>query len=172
MLSQTASRSLGRQVQAHLAVDCRKCALNTTLQIEGCLVAGNFVEVWCNLKRWYQFAEDRAPKACSETLASQMVKRVELYTAVRPPGWSMPINVDPIPVPGAPPMDHEIREVVAKLWNGPMAGATGMKAEHLKEWLCGVRREEAEDGVEGAGDCWRLFVSLIQATWESGTMPT
>jgi hypothetical protein len=44
--------------------------------------------------------------------------------------------------------------------------------EHLKEWLCGVRREEAEDGVEGAGERWRLFVSLMQATWESGTVPT
>ncbi len=48
-------------------------------------------------------------------LASQTAERVELYTAVRPPGWSMPINVDPIPVPEGPPMDHEIREVVAKL---------------------------------------------------------
>ncbi len=46
----------------------------------------------------------------------------------------------------------QIWEVVAKLWNGRAVGATGMKVEHLKEWLCSVRREEAEDGVEGAGD--------------------
>ncbi len=26
--------------------------------------------------------------------------------------------------------------------------------------------------MEGAGDRWRRFVSLIQATWESGTVPT
>ncbi len=117
-------------------------------------------------------AEDRAPKACPETLASQTAERVQLYTAVHPLGWLMPINVDPIPVPDGPPMDHEIRAVVAKLQNGWAAGATGMKAEHLKEWLCGIRCEEAEDGVEEAGDCWRLFVSLIQATWESGTVPT
>jgi hypothetical protein len=84
----------------------------------------------------------------------------------------MPINVDHIPVPDGPPMDHEIQKVVAKLQNGRAGGATGMKVEHLKEWLCGVICEEAEDGVEGAGDRWRLFVSLIQATWESGTVPT
>jgi hypothetical protein len=46
-----------------------------------------------------------------------------------------------------------------------------MKAEHLKEWLRNIRCEETGDGVEGAGDCWRLFVSLIQATWESSTVP-
>ncbi len=117
-------------------------------------------------------AEDQAPKACPEMLASQTAERVELYKVVRPPGWSMPINVDPIPVPDGPLTDHEIREVVAKLRNGHAAGVTGMKVEHLKEWLRGVRHEEAEDGVAGAGDCWRLFVSLIQATRESSTVPT
>jgi hypothetical protein len=105
-------------------------------------------------------------------LASQTAERVELYTAVCPPGWSLPINVTPIPVPDDTPTDHEIRKVVAKLRNGRAAGVTGMRAEHLKEWLRGIQREEAEDGEEDAGDLWRLFVSLIQATWDSGTVPT
>jgi hypothetical protein len=116
--------------------------------------------------------EDQALKACSEILASQTAERVELYAAVYPPGWSMPINVNPIPVPDGPPVDHEIREIVAKLWNGCAGGTMGMKAEHLTKWLHGIRREEADDSVEGAGDCWRLFISLVQATWESGTVPT
>ncbi len=84
----------------------------------------------------------------------------------------MPINVTPIPVPDSTPTDHEIPEVVGKLRNGRAAGATGMQAEHLKEWLRGIKHEEAADGVEGAGDRYRLFVALMQATWESGTMPT
>ncbi len=37
------------------------------------------------------------------------------------------------------------------LRNGRAAGVTGMKAEHLKEWLLGIRCEKAEDGVEGVG---------------------
>ncbi len=78
----------------------------------------------------------------------------------------------PIPVPDVTPTDHEIREVVGKLRNGRAAGAMGMQAELLKEWLRGIKREEAAHGVEGAGDHWRLFVALMQATWESGTVPT
>ncbi len=35
-----------------------------------------------------------------------------------------------------------------------------------------MKHEEAEDGVEGIGDRWRLFVTLLQAVWESGTVPT
>ncbi len=69
-------------------------------------------------------------------------------------------------------LQQEIQEVVGKLQNGHAAGATGMQAEHLKEWLRGIKREEAVDGVEGAGDRWRLFIALMQAIWESGAMPT
>jgi hypothetical protein len=152
MLSQTAAHGLGRQVKAQLAADRIKRAKNAASTIEGCLAVGDFVEAWGNLKGWYCSVEDRAPKACPETLALQTAERVELYTTVPPPGWLTPINVTPIPVPDGTPTDHEIREVVGKLRNGCAAGATGMQVEHLKEWLRGIKREEAADGVEGAGD--------------------
>jgi hypothetical protein len=49
----------------------------------------------------------------------------------------------------------------------------GMKAEHLKEWLADVKHKEREDGrVEGLGDCWQLYVALLQAIWTMGSIPT
>ncbi len=129
----------------------------TVSRIKGCFAAGDFVEEWHNLKWWYHIADSRKGRVVHSS---------------PPLGWSMPINVTPIPVSDGTPTDPEIREVVAKLWNGCTVGMMGMQAEHLKEWLHSIRHEEAEDGVEGAGDCWRLFVSLIQAIWENGTMPT
>ncbi len=72
-------------------------------------------------------------------------------------------NVDPSAVPDAAPTDSELRAVVGQLQNGRAAGATGMKAKHLKEWLADMRHKEAEDGVEGIGDPWRSFVALLQA---------
>ncbi len=116
-------------------------------------------------------AEDQAP-TCPEILSRQTAERVEFYTAVPPPGWLLPINTTPTPIPDGPLKDLEIREVVVKLWNGRSAGATGMKAERLKGWLRNVKREEAVDGQEGTGDHWRLFVSLIQTVWGCNTVPT
>jgi hypothetical protein len=75
-----------------------------------------------------------------------------IHSGPPPPGWLLPINVTSIPVPDNPPMDQEIWQVVAKLPNGCAAGATWMKAEHLKDWLCGIKREEVEASVERAGD--------------------
>ena len=109
-------------------------------------------------------AEDRAPKPCLETLAKQTKKRIQLYTTVTPPGWVMHINVDPSDVPDTAPTDCQLQ-------NGHTAGTTGMKAEHLKEWLRDMKHEEAEDRVEGIGDRWQLFVALLQAVWERGTIP-
>ena len=83
----------------------------------------------------------------------------------------MRLNVDPTAVPDAAPMDSELRVVVGKLQNGRVAGAMGMKAKHLKEWLRDMKHEEAEDGVKGIGyRCW-TFVTLSQAVWESGKIP-
>ena len=84
----------------------------------------------------------------------------------------MRLNVAPAAVPDAVPTDSELRAVVGQLRNGRAAGATGMKAEHLKEWLQDMKREEAEDKVEGIGDRWQTFVTLLQAVWERGDIPT
>ncbi len=84
----------------------------------------------------------------------------------------MRFNVDPAPVRDAAPTDSELRAVVGQLRNGRAAGATGIKAEHLKEWLRDMKRKETEDGVEGIGDRWRMFVTLLQAVWDWGDIPT
>ncbi len=102
MLSQTAAPGLCQQAKAHLVADRRLRASNTTLEIKGSLATGEFMEAWQQLKGWYHSAEDQAPKACPETLALQTAERVEFYTAVPPMGWSLPINVTPIPVPDNP----------------------------------------------------------------------
>ena len=79
-----------------------------------------------------------------------------------PPGWAMRFNVDPSEVPDAAPTDSELRAVMGKLRNCCAAGATGMKAEHLKERLADMKRKEADDGVERIGDRWRAFVTLCK----------
>ncbi len=152
MLSQAAARNLGRKIKACLKADCLMRAATTASNVKGCLAAGEYIEAWCYLKGRYRSAEDQAPKPCPETLAKQTEERIQLYTAAPPPGWAMRFIVDPSDVPDAAPMDSELRAVVGNLRNGRAAGVTGMKAEHLKEWLADMKHKEAEDGVEGIGD--------------------
>jgi hypothetical protein len=172
MLSQAAARNLGQKIKECLKADRLQCAATTASNVEGCLAAGEYIEAWCYLKGWCCSAEDQAPKPCPEVLAKQTEERIQLYTALPPPGWAMQFNVDPFNVPDAAPTDSELRAVVGSLRKGRAAGAMGMRAEHLKEWLGDMNREETEDGVEGIGDRWWSFVALLQAVWERGSIPT
>jgi hypothetical protein len=52
----------------------------------------------------------------------------------------MGLNIDPSNVPDGAPTDSKLRVVVGQLSNGLAAGATGMKAKHLKEWLADVKK--------------------------------
>ena len=90
-----------------------------------------------------------------------------MYAAVDPPGLPIPCNTERVDIEDEALSDALLREVVAGLKNDRAKGAAGMRAEDLKSWLAGVEAEE-EDGREGAGDKWRVFVSLVQSVWETG----
>jgi Flp pilus assembly protein TadB len=68
----------------------------------------------------------------------QTSERVDLYTRRLSPGDPLPINVDRIEINDDAPLDEEIRIVVSELSDGRAAGASGMRAEHVKEWLRGI----------------------------------
>ena len=62
------------------------------------------------------------------------------------------------------------------LQNGRAGGASGIRAEHMKEWLRDAVLEEAKEvegiaGVAGKGDRWRIFVKLMQTIWEKSEIP-
>ncbi len=72
------------------------------------------------------------------------------------------------------PANREIQAAVAKLTNGRRGGASCMQAEHLKEWLRGMKLEEDQEtgpSNVGVGKQWRALAWLIQAIWEEGKVP-
>ena len=51
-----------------------------------------------------------------------------------------------------------------------------MRTKDLKAWLKGTEQEEksveeSEEGHEGAGNIWHLFVWLLQHAWDTGEIP-
>ncbi len=119
---------------------------------------------------------DRPPPACHDTMVKQKAKRVDLYARAPPLGPPLPHNFPSFAIPDDLPTDSEVRKVVRGLKNGQAAGATGMKAEHLKGWLDAIQRKEkaAEEdpGRESTlGDKWCVFIELIQTIWDPREIP-
>ncbi len=81
-------------------------------------------------------------------------------------------------VPDGLPTYNKVRKVVRGLQNRQAAGATGMKAKHLKGWLNAIQHKEkvARDNPGGVGSSelrtkWRIFLGLIQTIWDRGEIP-
>jgi hypothetical protein len=137
------------------------------------LMGGNVQEAFCHLKGWYWATSEMQVKPCYQTMERQTLVQVDLYTRRESPGKPLPINVTPVKIDDYAPSDGKLRQVVGKLTNGQAAGASGMRAKHVKEWLHDMQWEEDPEGhgAECAGDSWCLFVQLVQTAWTHGVIP-
>ncbi len=69
--------------------------------------------------------------------------------------------------------------MVSGLKNRQAAGATGMRAEHVKTWLSNFWHKEKVAGenpgrIADTGDLgkkWQIFVKMIQVIWDQGEIP-
>ncbi len=80
----------------------------------------------------------------------------------------------PVDVQDDAPTNRKIRVAVSELTNGRSTGASHMQAEHLKEWLQGMKLEnnpEIGPNNVGAGDRWRALAQLVQAVWDESRIP-
>jgi hypothetical protein len=164
---------LYRQIGALLCKDPAEHMKGVGTQIEPKLAGGNVQETFCH-KGWYRAASEMQAKLCFHTMEHQTSERVDLYARRSSPGYPFPINVERIKINDNVPLDGEIWLAAGKLSNGRVAGASRMRAKHVKEWLRGIKREEdpaGQGGIPGNGDNWCLFLCLIQASWTNDIVP-
>jgi hypothetical protein len=151
---------MDRQIGVSLQKDWTDRTAKVGAAVEAELARGNVQEAFCHLKGWYRAATEMQAKPCYHTMECQTLKQVDLHARRESPGDPLPINATPVEISDDPPTDGKLRQVAGELTNGQAAGASGMRAKHVKEWLNGVQREVDPEGhgVDGAGDNWRLFV--------------
>jgi hypothetical protein len=138
-ICQVGGRHLSRRIHASLAQDRVDRVANVGSTIEAELAGGNVQEAFRHLKGWYRTATDTQAKPCYLTMERQTSERVDLYLRRQSPGAPLPILMDPVEICDNQPNDSKIRDAVAQLSNGRTAGASGMRAEDVKEWLFGWR---------------------------------
>jgi hypothetical protein len=172
-LCQTGGRRLHRQIGKSLRTDRADHTLSDGTLIKSELTMGNVHEAFRHLKGWYRAALETQAKPCRQTMDHQTAERVGLYTRRQLPGEPLPINIDPVDINNATPSNGELRVAVGELTKCRAAGASGLRAEHVKAWLSDMRREKdpKDQGADSAGDNWRLFIRLVQAAWTHGVIP-
>jgi hypothetical protein len=170
-LPQRTSHLIGRQINAGLKGNQKQCVATVAENIKGHLVGGETKEAWQCLKGWYKATSKRTPSASPMLLATQTAKCVALYRKVPSPGEPLFIHVNKVDIPDGVPSDGDLRAVVRGLQNGRTAGGCGLQAEHIKVWLTDVVCKKEEQSDVGLGEKWWIFVKLMQAVWEQGSIP-
>jgi hypothetical protein len=86
----------------------------------------------------------------------QTSEHINLHARRASPGTLLSINYGPIKIKDVALLDAKIRLATRALSNGQVAGALGMHAKQVKDWLQGVQWEEnpKSQGAPGNGDNW------------------
>ncbi len=99
---------------------------------------------------------------CRQTMENQTNKREELYVERAAYGAAFPANGVPYAmgiIGNNQPIESELQAAVY----GRCGGASGIRAEHIKAWLRGVKKEEDPETATshvGAGKTWHKFARL------------
>jgi hypothetical protein len=131
------------------------------------LETGNLKGEWRLLQAWYKHASEKGSKPSHSDLESTSAEFQALYTQRAPPGDTIPICVAPFEIHDNVPDEREIADTVRLLRWGKSPGPSGIRAEHLREWLNAAERDNNPDPRR-----WNKMVELAPHAFETGESPT
>jgi hypothetical protein len=161
------ARRLGRQIHQSFKADRTRRVAEAGEAIEAALTAGDSRESWNRLKAWYNQVSDRPSKPSRQDIRAITMERIDLYSHQHPPGAALPVLVAPAPVVDEIPTDEEIRAAVSRLRRSKSPGPSGIRTDHLKDWLAAAEARENPDTTR-----WDLLVRLLQHVYATGNIPT
>jgi len=161
------ARRLTRRIRRAFQADRKQRAKAAGEAVAAALSAGEVKEAWKRLQAWYKQASDRPPPPSRQDLRAVTAERADLYRKENPPGDPIPVLVDPFPVSDAVPSEGEVEAAVRRLSSGKSPGPSGLRMDHLKQWLRAARRKDNPDS-----STWDNLVELVQYVYEHGQCPT
>jgi hypothetical protein len=160
-------RRLSRRIAKAIKADRKQRTKNAGEAIEYMLKRDNLKWAWSALNAWYKHADGRGSKPSRDDLDKLEAEYNSLYRRGNPPGDPVPVLVAPFYVDDGVPLEGEIADTVRRMRNGKAPGPSGIRVEHLKEWLVLSEREQDPDGSK-----WGKVYELIQHVFLLGDFPT
>ncbi len=162
-IRQDAARRMKREIKAAIKADKQKLTAKVGNLIVVELAKGDIKEAFWHLKGWYRKAMEMQARPCQQTMEHQTNTQEELYAEWAAYGEAFPANGLPYAIGNNQPIESKLRAAVSLLSHGRYGGALGIRAEHIKAWLRGAKKEEDLETAAshvGAGKTWHEFVCL------------
>jgi hypothetical protein len=158
---------LSRKISKGIKSDQKERTQKAGESIEILLETGNLTGAWRPPQAWYKHASGKGSKPSRADLEATSAEFQVLYTQKAPPGDPIPICVAPFEIDDNVPDEREIADTVRLLRWGKYPGPSGIRAEHLREWLNAAERENNPDTSR-----WNKMVEFVQHAFEMGELPT
>ena len=94
-----------------------------------------YKELGHHVKGWYKVMAGCVLLPAQLTIERITEERVALHYHTPPPGEKIPISVDPFPLDELEPMEDNIEWEVRRLRDNRSSSPSGIRAEHLQQWL-------------------------------------
>jgi hypothetical protein len=173
-IRQDAARRMSHEIEATIKADKQKLTAKVGNLIVAELAKGDVMEAFRHLKGWYRKATEMQARPCRQTMERQTNKREELYAEWAAYGEAFPANWMPYTIGNNQLCESKLRAEVSLRSHGRCGGASGIRAEHIKAWLRGAKKEEDPETATshvGARKTWHEFVHLCSSIWNTGTIP-
>jgi hypothetical protein len=131
-----------RKIKAAIKADKRKLTAKVGNSIVVELAKRDVKEAFWHLKRWYQKAVEMQARPCRQTMEHQTDEQEELYAERAAYGKAFPVNGMPYAIGNNQSIESKLRAVFSLLSHGRCRGVWGIRAEHIKAWLRGAKKEE------------------------------
>jgi hypothetical protein len=141
-IRQDATRRMKREIEAPIKADKQKMTAKVGDSIVAELAKGDVKEAFRHLKGWYRKATETQARPCQQTMERKTDKREELYAERAACGKAFPTNGLPYAIGNNQPIESKLRAAVSLLSHGRCGGTLGIRAEHIKAWLRGAKKEE------------------------------
>ena len=128
-------RTLKMSVCRALNADRKARAQSAAAAAQSHLEKGEIRKAFGSIKGWYRDAGPKPSKPSKEDIEVTRAEYVDLYTPRVPTEGLIPLHIAPYLVNDAPPTEEEVMHAVQKLSNNKVAGASGITAEILKDWM-------------------------------------
>jgi hypothetical protein len=140
----------------------------TAVKIESLLVARQVKAAYGLIHGWYRDKSGHVPKLTIQDEEKTRLEYQDLYRMRESPGEQIPIHIRTRPIDDSSPTKKEVCEAIKRMKRDKSPGASGICAEHLREWMKGAT-DECKDPVKVMA--WNKVLELVELVFTGKPLP-
>ena len=151
-----------------LRADRKSRIEKTAVEIESLLGARQVKAAYGVIRGWYRDKPGHVPKPTIQDEEKTRLEYQDLYGMRESPGEQIPSHITTSTIDDSLPTEKEICEAIKRMKRDKSPGASGIRAEHLREWMQGATGKN-KDPIKV--EAWKKLLELVELVFIGQPLP-